>query len=163
MRSSAWMGVGLVPAALILLGLLANPHSSLGRGFTLTLLVVVVTVNQGSLRYFGVVLTPTEAVVRNWRSRRIALSDVQAVTLEWYLGSRRLVIWTRQGRVPLRAPVAPLGLLGGHLERSYHTIGQWWLAHRGPEWVPPAQPAPLPWPPPPMPWSAPPPPPPYSP
>jgi hypothetical protein len=87
---------------------------------------------------FGIDLTPTDAVVYNLRRRRIAWRQIQAVTQERYAGCRRVVLWTDTAdRIELRAPsldIIPLGR--GRFERDFHTIGRWWLQHRGPDWQP---------------------------
>jgi hypothetical protein len=80
----------------------------------------------------GVDLTPTHAVVRTLRSRSVPWADIAAVAHGTQGGSRRVFLWTTQGkRIPLRAPVAGFPYGGRkHYERDLHTIGQWWLDHR---------------------------------
>lgn len=99
-------------------------------------------------RSFGITLTPSAAVVHDFRRRSIPWSDVQAVQIEVLLGSRTVVICEAGGRATrLRAPTT--GFLGwdrGFEEKS-HTIGGWWLDHRGPDWTP----VPSPW----TPWGGP--------
>lgn len=87
-------------------------------------------------RWFGVTLTETDAIVYGLRRRRVPWSRIQAVTHEPFLGSRRVILWTDSGRVPLRAPSTYLGLGSERFDRDYHRLGQSWLAHRGPDWQP---------------------------
>ena len=86
----------------------------------------------------GTTLTPTEVRVNNSRRKRIPWARVQAISDEWYLGSKRVILWTDDGqRIPLHAPVTLLGNVGRwRFDRDFHRIGYWWLAHRGPDWRP---------------------------
>lgn len=88
-------------------------------------------------RSFGVTLTPSEAVAHNLRRRTIPWSDVQAVQIESLLGSRTVVIYEAGGRrTRLRAPTTGFLSWDRGFEEKFHTIGRWWLDHRGPDWVP---------------------------
>jgi hypothetical protein len=90
---------------------------------------------------FGVTLTPSEAVVHNLRRRTIRWADVQGIWVESSMGARRIVIREANGRLTrLRAPVTGFLSWDSGFEEKFHTIGEWWLRHRGPEWTP----APLP-------------------
>lgn len=85
----------------------------------------------------GVTLTPAHAVVHGYlHNRRVAWSEVRAVTQEPWATDRQVVLWTPDGPVRLRAPSTVLGLGRTRFERDFHTIGQWWLAHRGADWRP---------------------------
>jgi hypothetical protein len=90
------------------------------------------------LAWFGVNLTPTHAVVNSIRRDRVSWGRVQAVVEEPFLGGRRVVLWTDEGRrIPLRAPIVDFTSVGARrFDRDFHTIGQWWLQHRGPDWQP---------------------------
>ncbi|MEW2401725.1 hypothetical protein [Streptomyces sp. NPDC046862] len=91
---------------------------------------------------FGITLTSSAAVVRNLRRRTIPWSNVQAIHIEPYMGTRRLVLYEAGGRrTPLRAPITGFLAWDSGFEEKYHTIGRWWLAHRGPDWTP----VPPPW------------------
>ncbi|MFF5147427.1 hypothetical protein ACFY6U_48250 [Streptomyces sp. NPDC013157] len=88
-------------------------------------------------RSFGVTLTPSEAIAHNLRRRTIRWSNVQAVQIESLLGSRTVVIYEVGGRrTRLRAPTTGFLSWDRSFEEKFHTIGRWWLDHRGPDWVP---------------------------
>lgn len=91
---------------------------------------------------FGITLTPSAAVVRNLRRRTIPWRNVQAIHVEPYMGTRRLVIYEAGGRrTPLRAPITGFLAWDGGFEEKYHAVVRWWLDHRGPDWTP----VPPPW------------------
>lgn len=88
-------------------------------------------------RPFGITLTPTAAVVHNIRRRTIPWTDVQAVRVEPYAGTRTVVIYEAGGRLTrLRAPITGVLAWDRGFEEKFHTIGRWWLDHRGPDWFP---------------------------
>ncbi|MHB9860539.1 hypothetical protein [Streptomyces sp. YIM S03343] len=90
----------------------------------------------------GITLTPSAAIVRRVRKRTIPWSNVQAIQVESYAGSRTVVIYEAGGRrTRLRAPITGFLSWDRGFEEKFHTIGRWWLAHRGPDWVP----VPPPW------------------
>lgn len=96
-------------------------------------------VNIAAWSWFGVDLTPTEAVVNSLRRRRIPLWAVQSIVQEPFMGGRRVVLWTVHGeRVPLRAPMIDFTGLGSpRFEQQFHRIGRWWWDHRAaPPWQP---------------------------
>ncbi|MFF9123699.1 hypothetical protein ACF09J_10420 [Streptomyces sp. NPDC014889] len=100
-------------------------------------------------RLFGVTLTPSAAIVHNFRRRTIPWSNVQAIQIESLFGSRTVVIYEAGGRrTRLRAPITGFLNWDRGFEAKFHTIGRWWLAHRGPDWAP----VPPPW----MQWGGPP-------
>lgn len=82
-------------------------------------------------RWFGITLTATEARVHNLRRRRIRWSDVRAVTTEKVFGTRVVVLHEQNRRTRLRAPMTGWLMKDRRFEQKYHTIGQWWLEHRG--------------------------------
>ncbi|WP_351223040.1 hypothetical protein [Streptomyces sp. NPDC002133] len=85
----------------------------------------------------GITLTASAAVVHNLRRRTIRWSDVQGVHTESSLGQRTVVIYEASGRrTRLRAPVTGVLCWDRRFEEKFHAIGQWWLAHRGPDWSP---------------------------
>ncbi len=89
------------------------------------------------LRTRGVTLRRDAAVIRNVRTHVVSWNRVQAIAPESLLGTRRVAVYTDDGRrIVLRAPTASLGMGREQYERDYHRIGQWWLAHRGPDWQP---------------------------
>ncbi|MEV5956660.1 hypothetical protein AB0M11_23300 [Streptomyces sp. NPDC051987] len=103
---------------------------------------VLVPLSVLTSRSFGVTLTPTAAVVHNFRRRTIPWSDVQAVQMESYAGSRIVVLYEAGGRATrLRAPSTGFLSWDRGFEEKFHTIGRWWLDHRGPDWTP----VPPPW------------------
>lgn len=86
---------------------------------------------------FGITLTPSAAVVHNLRRRTIPWSDVQAIRVESSLGSRAVVIYEANGRrTCMRAPTTGFPNWDRSFEEKFHTIGRWWLDHRGPDWAP---------------------------
>ncbi|MFF7473687.1 hypothetical protein [Streptomyces sp. NPDC008092] len=88
-------------------------------------------------RRFGVTLTPSAAIAHNFRRRTIPWSNVQAIQIESLLGSRTVVIYEAGGRrTRLRAPMSGFLSWDHSFEEKFHTIGRWWLDHRGPDWVP---------------------------
>ena len=87
------------------------------------------------LRWFGITLTAYGAIVHNLRRRRIPWSEVQRITREPLWGTQRVVLWTPNGRQPLRAPMTQwFGLGAERFERDYHAISEFWLTYRGPDW-----------------------------
>ncbi|WP_405767819.1 hypothetical protein OG539_24015 [Actinacidiphila glaucinigra] len=92
---------------------------------------------------FGVTLTPSAAVVHNPRRRTIRWADVQGIWVESNMGVRRVVICEADGRLTrLRAPITGVMSQDAAFEEKFQTIGEWWLHHRGSQWVP----SPRPWP-----------------
>ena len=91
-------------------------------------------------RYFGVTLTPSTAVVHSLRRRTIQWAEIQAIHMEPYQGTRTVVIYEAGGRrTRLRAPLSGFLAWDSGFDEKFHTIGMWWLEHRGPDWaaVPP--------------------------
>ncbi|MGH1554427.1 hypothetical protein ACRAWF_28255 [Streptomyces sp. L7] len=95
------------------------------------------------LHRFGITLTPSAVVVHNLRRRTIPWPDIQAVQPESLLGTTTIVLYEANGRrTRLRAPSTGFPARDRHFEEKFHTIGTWWLAHRGPDWTPfPPRPA----------------------
>lgn len=86
---------------------------------------------------FGVTLTPSAAIVYKFRRRTIPWADVQAIRVEPYQGARTVVIYEAGGRrTRLRAPITGFLSWDRSFEEKFHTIGRWWLDHRGPDWAP---------------------------
>ncbi|XUL89647.1 hypothetical protein ACQ86D_25940 [Streptomyces galilaeus] len=92
---------------------------------------------------FGITLTPSAVVVHNLRHRTIPWPDIQAIQPESLLGTTTIVLYEANGRrTRLRAPSTGFPARDRHFEEKFHTIGTWWLAHRGPDWTPfPPRPA----------------------
>jgi hypothetical protein len=61
------------------------------------------------------------------------VSDVQGIAVE----GRSVVLYRETGK-PVRVPYpSPSWFVPRQrFEADYHRIGQWWLAHRGPDWHP---------------------------
>ncbi|MEV5849180.1 hypothetical protein AB0M32_45150 [Streptomyces sp. NPDC051985] len=109
---------------------------------TLALWAVLLLLGLIVPRPFGVTLTPSAAVAHNLRRRTIPWSNVQAIQVESLLGSRTVVIYEAGGRATrLRAPVTGFLNWDRDFEDKFHTIGRWWLTHRGPDWYPVPPPA----------------------
>ncbi|MFJ4844629.1 MULTISPECIES: hypothetical protein [unclassified Streptomyces] len=88
-------------------------------------------------RPYGITLTPSAAVVHNLSRRTIPWADVQAIGTEWVFGARSVVIHEAGGRsTRLRAPLTGFLIRDRAFEEKFHTIGRWWLDHRGPDWAP---------------------------
>lgn len=88
-------------------------------------------------RLFGVTLTESTAIVHNLRRRTIQWPNVQAIRIEPFQGARTIVIYEAGGRrTRLRAPSTGFLNWDRRFEEKFHTIGRWWLDHRGPDWVP---------------------------
>jgi hypothetical protein len=88
-------------------------------------------------RYFGITLTESTAIVHNLRRRTIQWSNVQAIRVEPFQGTRTVVIYEAGGRrTRLRAPLTGFLNWDRSFEEKFHTIGRWWLEHRGPDWAP---------------------------
>jgi hypothetical protein len=88
-------------------------------------------------RHFGVTLTQSTAIVHNLRRRSIQWADVQAIHIEPYCGTRTVVIYEVGGRrTRLRAPLTGFLSRDREFDEKFHTIGRWWLDHRGPDWAP---------------------------
>jgi hypothetical protein len=98
-----------------------------------TIIVMLVALLFGLNCWFGITLTPVMAVVHNVRRRQLPWSEIVAVTQQSYFGSRRVVLWTNDGRrTALRVPIMAFPGLGRRrFDHDYHLIGRWWLAHRG--------------------------------
>jgi hypothetical protein len=126
-----------VPVALYLVGDLIVTDDVDGRlqlGAILAGLLVMVFLESC---WFGITLTPTEAVVRSWRVQRIPWSDVQGITQQpIFFRGFRLLLWTSDRCVELRTMRTLLGFGRDELTEDYHQIGRWWLTYRGESWTP---------------------------
>ncbi|MFD3453878.1 hypothetical protein ACFWVC_17080 [Streptomyces sp. NPDC058691] len=88
-------------------------------------------------RSSGITLTRSAAVVHNLSRRTILWADVRAIETEWVFGSRFVVIHEAGGRrTRLQAPATGFLSWDRAFEEKFHTIGNWWLDHRGPDWAP---------------------------
>ncbi|MEV0090124.1 hypothetical protein [Streptomyces sp. NPDC050738] len=132
----------LLPA-LILAAILASqsllllaPH---GTGLLTTLRQILIPVLAAVLvltvalnLWVGVTLTPSAILVHSFRRRVIPLSDIRGIDIKTTLGTRTVMITEVSGRrTRLQAPVAGGLAPDRRFEEKFHTIGQWWLAHRG--------------------------------
>ncbi|MFE2095893.1 hypothetical protein [Streptomyces sp. NPDC059468] len=124
-----------IVALQVLLWLDGGPFGPLR--FSLLVWAVLLPVALITSRPFGVTLTPSAAVVHNFRRRTVPWSNVQAVRIESLFGSRTVVIYETGGRrTRLRAPITGFLSWDRSFEEKFHTIGRWWLDHRGPDWTP---------------------------
>lgn len=79
---------------------------------------------------FGVTLTPRDLVMRGLIRRRVAWSDVVAITQESTLGARYVRLWTRSGRARrLRAPFTQFGVGRRRFDADFAVLQQWWQTH----------------------------------
>ena len=131
-RVPQWTAVGpLVVLASWLWPYLFGPPGWPRMPLPLVLLYVALVVASVAFqRWAGLVLTPTHAVVRGLRVRRIPWSKITGVGQQNVFGADRIVLWVEDGRtVRTRAPYAAFGIGYNAFQRKFHTIGQWWLAH----------------------------------
>ncbi|MFE2063345.1 hypothetical protein ACFXDH_13200 [Streptomyces sp. NPDC059467] len=120
-----------------------NPYRP--RPVLLLIWGVVLVVGLIASRSTGVTLTPSAAIVHNLPRRTVLWSDVQAIQIEPLMGNRAVVIYEAGGRrTRLRAPSTGFLSWDRGFEEKFHTIGRWWLDHRGPGWTPVPPPA-TPW------------------
>ena len=88
-----------------------------------------------------ITLTATEVIWHPlFRRRRVRWSQVHAITCESALLTRTVVLWVDGRPIPIRTPTR-WGPSVRRFEERYHTVGRWWMAHRGPDWSPPQPPA----------------------
>lgn len=88
--------------------------------------VLVAIVNTG----FALTLTSRDLVMSGLTRRRIAWSDVAAITQESQWGSRYVRLWTRSGRGRrLRVPFAQFGVGRGRFDADFAVLQQWWQTH----------------------------------
>ncbi|WP_351234317.1 hypothetical protein [Streptomyces sp. NPDC002133] len=88
-------------------------------------------------RGVGITLTQSAAIVHRVSRRTIPWADVQAVRIESSFGIRSIVIYEATGRrTSLPAPNTGFLSWDRTFEEKFHTIGSWWLDHRGPHWAP---------------------------
>jgi hypothetical protein len=65
------------------------------------------------------------------------LRNGSSVQIESLFGSRTVVIYEAGGRrTRLRAPITGFLSWDRRFEEKFHTIGRWWLDHRGPDGAP---------------------------
>jgi hypothetical protein len=92
------------------------------------------------IRGFGVDLTPESANVRGLRRRSVPWSQIQAVLGYRQMGTDRVALVLNSGeRVVLRQPATSWGsgpVAAARYQEDFNRVGQWWLAHRGPSWLP---------------------------
>jgi hypothetical protein len=139
------IGQRMAPMAGVLVGMLLAQTGewTAGNGFevseTLHFSVVFLAaalLGSAVQRGFGVTLTPSAAIVHNLNRRVILWPDVQAVRVERFLSSRTVVLYEVDGRrTRLRAPLTGFLCWDRRFEEKFHTVGRWWLDHRGPYWA----------------------------
>ncbi|MFG2299801.1 hypothetical protein [Actinacidiphila glaucinigra] len=111
----------------------SRAHMAETFGMWLVMLLVMLTISA----YFGVTLTQSTAVVHNFRRRTIQWANVQAIRVEPFQGARTVVLYEAGGRrTRLRAPITGFLSWDRGFEEKFHTIGKWWLDHRGADWAP---------------------------
>ena len=125
--------VFVVPLLLLLAQYLwlGSFHAEAAPAIQVAIILVLVALLFGLNSWFGITLTPAMAVVHNLRRRQLPWSDIVAVTQQSNFGSRRVVLWTNDGRrTALRTPIMAFPGLGRRaFDHDYHLIGRWWLAH----------------------------------
>ena len=130
-----------VPPLCVLTAMSANLivwHGSPGSGgpppwawaqyFALLGLFVLLCWAQGW--WFGVTLTPRDAVVHGLRRRTIPWTRVADVRAEPFAGGRRVVLYETDGRrTPLRMPSTAMLAWDRAFDAKTATIHAWWLRH----------------------------------
>lgn len=102
-----------------------------------SLWIVLVLMLLVASSFFGITLTPSAARVHGLRRRTVPWASVQSVRVEQVMGGRVVVLYEAGGRrTRLRAPFTGFLQRDRDFEEKFHVIGQWWLAHRGTDWVP---------------------------
>ncbi|WP_329300851.1 hypothetical protein OG410_22505 [Streptomyces sp. NBC_00659] len=102
-----------------------------------SLLIVLVLTLAVASSFFGITLKPSAARVHGLRRRTILWASVQDVRVEQVMGGRVVALYEADGRrTRLRAPFTGFLQQDRRFEEKFHVIGQWWLAHRGTDWVP---------------------------
>jgi hypothetical protein len=126
----------IVMAFQVLLWLDGGPFGPvLGAGLFMGVALPSVTLIAS--RTFGVTLTQSAAIVHGLRQRVIPWADVRGIEIESFFGSRTVVIYEAGGRCSrLRAPITGFLTWDRNFEEKFHTIGRWWLDHRGSDWAP---------------------------
>ena len=85
------------------------------------------------------VLTPTEFQVIGLHPRKVPWAEIREITTEKQLGAWRIVlVLADASRVALDAPRASFVAPRAKLDNAVAKIRRHWLAHRGPNWSPPA-------------------------
>jgi hypothetical protein len=134
--------VGLVFVAMRALELMVLAGASPGGASTtgqngLLFLGGVFVLESLLIRSFGVDLTSEFANIRGLLRRHVRWDQVQAVLCFRQWGADRVCLVLEDGqRVNLRAPTTAWGFGAARYEHDFHRIGQWWVAHRGPSWLP---------------------------
>jgi hypothetical protein len=83
----------------------------------------------------GITLRPEGALLHGlFRRRSVPWSDVQAVTVDDYAGLSVLLWTAARERIRLAAPATMRP--GARFDAGVDLIGQYWIAHRGPGWMP---------------------------
>jgi hypothetical protein len=128
---------GVLPMAFPLVALVTRQpgHASvdgLSQG-TLAFFTVMTCLSLWAERSKSLRLGPGALTLRTGlRVRRLAATDVAAVTLERYAGSRMVTLWTRDGKAHrVGAAGRTRGLVRESFDRDWHTVGSWWLANGG--------------------------------
>ncbi|MFI1096304.1 hypothetical protein [Streptomyces sp. NPDC020917] len=96
----------------------------------IALLVLFVLVSWAQGWWFGITLTPRDAVVHGLRRRTIPWTRVADVRAEPFAGGRRVVLYETDGRrTPLRMPSTAMLSWDRAFEAKAATIRAWWLRH----------------------------------
>lgn len=137
-RPPLWTaGPPLLVAIIWLAPLVFHVNGSHVPASLLAIYAALALFNVGFRWWAGLIRTPTHAIVRGLRVQRIRWADIQGVGVQSSFGTEFIALWTADGRaVKPRAPLCSLNIGRGAFIRDYHSIGQWWLAHRGDDWAP---------------------------
>jgi hypothetical protein len=83
-------------------------------------------------RAMSLTLTPDALVTRNLSRRVIPWSAIGWITTESQLGTKCVVVFEQSGRrTRLRVPATGFLFWDRDFDAKFHTIGDWYLAHRG--------------------------------
>lgn len=87
----------------------------------------------------SVALTREAIVISTVRRRTIPWSQIQGILVDRALGQRTIVVCEADGRrTRLPTPTGGAFSWDPRFDEKFHTIGRWWLDHRGPGWLPSA-------------------------
>jgi hypothetical protein len=90
---------------------------------------------------YGITLTDTQGLVHHGRGKSTSVrwTRIQAITVESVGGRKRIALWTDDRRQILLDEPRRFITGGGHFDRSFRVIDEWWRSHRGAAWTPTLQ------------------------